>query len=160
MWLPRHERLILAGLFHNIADGRDEAFHKSDLARCFSSYRKRRIPEYGDDDAGKNLDDDADPKEQIATYIGHERRVNLAVRQLAARGLLTLSFHSGEPSVMVVALTLPGNDLGRKYANWFDRSGLWFREYKDHWLWLLVAFIGGGFVGGFISNLADRLFEK
>jgi len=42
-----------------------------------------------------------------------------------------------------VTMALKGRDLGRKYNSWFDRGGLWFREYKDHWVWLIVSFLGG-----------------
>jgi len=40
-------------------------------------------------------------------------------------------------------LTLEGHDLAAKYDNWFSRTGLWFAEYKDHWIWLLTGFLGG-----------------
>jgi hypothetical protein len=42
-----------------------------------------------------------------------------------------------------VSLTLKGWDLGRKYACRLTRSGLWFEEYRNHWIWLIVAFLGG-----------------
>ena len=29
------------------------------------------------------------------------------------------------------------------YARFLTRSGEWFEEYRNHWLWLIVAFFGG-----------------
>lgn len=156
MWLPKDERLILAGLYHNIDDGRDEAYYVSDLARLLKTrYRKQRIPEYGDVDSGKDDSDDGDQLEQIKAYIADEKRVGNATRQLASRGLITLHLHQDEQSVLVVALTLPGCDLGRQYASWLSRTGLGFQEYKGHWLTLILGFVGGVLV----TKIVDWLFK-
>ena len=52
----------------------------------------------------------------------------------------------------VVELTLEGWDLGRKYSHWVTRTGLWWAEYKGHWIWSIVAaaitFLIGWLVGG------------
>jgi hypothetical protein len=60
---------------------------------------------------------------------------------LEKRGLLDVPYN-GRPQ-FPVGFTLDGYDLARKYANWFTRSGLWFSEFKRHWLWLLFAFLAG-----------------
>jgi hypothetical protein len=44
---------------------------------------------------------------------------------------------------LFITLTVKGYDLGRKYSCWFTRSGLWFAEFKHHWFWIIVAFVGG-----------------
>ncbi len=44
---------------------------------------------------------------------------------------------------MCLEFTLKGYDLGRKYDSWWSRTGLWYSEYKGHWMWLIVAFLGG-----------------
>ena len=44
---------------------------------------------------------------------------------------------------ITLSLTLEGYDLGSKYNNWFSRTGLWFTEYKNHWIWLIISFFGG-----------------
>ena len=31
----------------------------------------------------------------------------------------------------------------RRYSNFLESSGLWFQEYKHHWIWLIVALFGG-----------------
>jgi hypothetical protein len=57
--------------------------------------------------------------------------------------MIVLDHHESELQVDIITLTVDGYDLGRKYAKWFTRSGLWFEEYRNHWLWLIVAFFGG-----------------
>jgi hypothetical protein len=54
-----------------------------------------------------------------------------------------------------IKLSLQGWDLGRKYSNPLIRSGLWFAEYKHHWFWLIVAYIGG-----ILSALVVNWFSK
>jgi len=44
---------------------------------------------------------------------------------------------------LFITLTIKGYDLGRQYSCWFTRSGLWFAEYKHHWILLIMAFVGG-----------------
>jgi hypothetical protein len=157
MWLPKDERLILAGLYHNIPDGQDAAYHVLDLIRFLTAkYAKIDLPDTEDAESGQ----DDSPPQSTKAYIDNEKRVQHALRQLSSRGLITLTAHQhahelGE-NIVVVALTLPGYDLGRRYANWFDRTGLCFQEYRHHWLWLIVAFVGGGIVG----NLIDSLFRS
>jgi hypothetical protein len=153
MWLPKDERLILAGLYHNIPDRRDAAYQVVDLIKLLGGYRKINLPETHEAESGR--DDSVATKESIKEYINDDRRVQQALRQLEARGLIALTQHEHDQSIFVVALTLPGYDLGRRYANWFDRTGLCFQEYRHHWLWLFVAFVGGGIV----AKLIDWLFD-
>jgi hypothetical protein len=160
MWLPKDERLLLSGLYHNVQDGEDLAFEVQDLATCFKhGYRKQKIPEYRDANGpqhGIKSEDSA----YMEAYFENDERVRSAIRRLAGRGLITHVDHQHVRNVVVIGPTLAGHDLGGQYSKLFSRTGLWFREYKDHWLWLLVAFIGGGFVGGIVSNLADRLLQN
>jgi hypothetical protein len=153
MWLPKDERLILAGLYHNIPDRRDAAYHVLDLITLLGGYRKIHLPETDEAESGR--DDSVATSDSIKEYINNNKRVMHALRQLEARGLITLTIHQHDENIVIVALTLPGYDLGRRYANWFDRTGLGFQEYRHHWLWLFVAFVGGGIV----AKLIDWLFE-
>ncbi len=52
-------------------------------------------------------------------------------------------------------LSLEGNDLGRKYSSWWTRSGLWFTEYGNHWIWIIVSFLGG-VIGGLLINWLSK----
>jgi hypothetical protein len=55
-----------------------------------------------------------------------------------------------------ITLTIAGYDLGRKYNDhWWVWSHLWFTEYKDHWFWLILSFLGG-IVGALIVNWLSK----
>jgi hypothetical protein len=157
MWLPKDERLLLAGLYHNIGEAdKQKWYHISDLARLLKKYAAQCIPEI--DEAGpvkSDLPDDAgfcEQQHEIKTYIADSNRIRKATRQLALRNLI-VEQTSNRIDVLGMSLTVAGCDLGLQYGKWLPRSGLWFREYKDHWLWLIVGFVGGGFVGGLINAL-------
>lgn len=57
---------------------------------------------------------------------------------------------------IILKLTLNGVDLANKYDNWFTRTGLWFAEYKDHWLWLILSFLGG-ILGALLVNWLSKI---
>ncbi len=80
-------------------------------------------------------------------------RVEIADLDLKERGYIRVNFENTEFSV---ALTLKGCDLGRKYdSSFWIWSGLWFKEYKDHWIWLIVCFLGG-IVGALLVNFLSN----
>ena len=87
--------------------------------------------------------------EQCLSGENKRNRVKIASRTLERRNIL--SFLNDQGEAMTVQLSLEGNDLGRKYSSWRIRSGLWFAEYKDHWFWLIVGFLGG-IVGALVIN--------
>ena len=90
----------------------------------------------------------------IGRYIAEDRQVRKATKQLALHGLVVEKMHSDrEVSVLIVSLTVEGYDLGRRYSNWFDRTGLCFQEYRNHWLWLIFAFFGGAIINTVIQNV-------
>ena len=164
MWLPADERQILTGLYYNIQDVDKQAayyasilarlFKTSPLCRWFRSYTKTTIPEYGDGDPDSKPLTGSNWSDQLEAYFVNEQRVCKATKQLVLHGLVKETQGYGGAKVLTLELTASGYDLGRRYANWFDRTGLAFREYKDHWFWLIVAFVGGGIA----SRLIDRLF--
>jgi len=43
-----------------------------------------------------------------------------------------------------IDLTSNGRELGQKYNSWWSCSNLWYAEHiKNHWIWLIVSFLGG-----------------
>jgi len=66
-----------------------------------------------------------------------------------------LDFFNDQNEAVTVQLSLEGYDLGRKYSSWWTRSGLWFAEYKNHWIWLIVSFLGG-IIGGLLINWMSK----
>lgn len=160
MWLQADERKILARLFHLTQDGQTEVYRVQDFAKCFEpGYGKVTLRKYGDPQSVESKLNSENP-DFVDRYFRNDERVRNATRRLAARDLISFDEHKHERNVIIVGLTLAGHDLGRKYSGWLNRSGLWFSEYKDHWFWLILALVGGGFVGGIVSNLADKVFEK
>jgi len=82
-------------------------------------------------------------------------RVRIASETLARRSLIILM---PQGDAITVGLTLEGYDLGRKYSRWLTRSGLWFAEYKYHWIWLILSFLGGIIGALIIQGLKNILF--
>jgi hypothetical protein len=86
-------------------------------------------------------------------WLAAKESVEAANRALQDRHLV--SVHEDGTGIYTVTMTLEGRDLGRKYNSWFDRSGLWFREYKDHWVWLVVSFLSGVLGTLVVQSLSD-----
>ncbi len=80
-------------------------------------------------------------------------RVLLASERLMRRNFL--DFLNNQGDALTVQLSLQGYDLGRKYSSWWTRSGLWFAEYKDHWFWLIISFLGG-IIGALVVNWLSK----
>jgi len=140
-YLPKEERRLLAGYFRMFGDvGNEEAYREGTLARLLRG--AKTVPSYEDDSETPEPDMEK-LKAAIKRLITGRRQVEAANRRLLARGLIRLSRHESVADVVVVSLTLEGFDLGRRYATWFTSTQLLFREYKDHWLWLLLGVIGG-----------------
>jgi len=74
-------------------------------------------------------------------WLAEKEAVEVTNKMLQDRHLVAVCENG--TAIYTVTMTLEGRDLGRKYNSWFDRGGLWFREYKDHWVWLIVSFLGG-----------------
>ncbi len=146
MWLPKDERRLLAGYYCLIGDiGSERVFRSGDLAELLRLRgHKCAIPEYGASDRSSSGSDDLETmKREVDKYIDACNRIEKANDLLATRGLITFTPHRSEIHVVVVGLSIDGYDLGRRYSNLLDSSGLWFQEYRNHWIWLIVAFFGG-----------------
>ena len=131
----------------------------SELSRLLSrgDYRKK-IHEYGDEPPGVAVDQTFESlKAGITKYIQSTRRVELANKRLIERGLIKGTPHQNDAKVVGISLTLASFDLGCKYCGWFQRSGLCFSEYRNHWIWLIVAFLGGGIAIKAIESLFKLL---
>ena len=74
-----------------------------------------------------------------------------AINNLKGREFIHFEYEEEDLSKFKISLTLKGYDLGRKYSSWWTRSGLWFAEYRHHWIWLIVSFLGG-IIGALLVN--------
>jgi hypothetical protein len=154
MWLPKEERDLLAYYYKKIKkpnewytfDPWQNPFELIDAIGYFRLVRRigRKVKYWFRIKILNSLKADNEPRSD------KEWAVN---ERLQERGLIELGRR--EIDKIPVKLSLQGWDLGRKYHCLLVRSGLWFKEYKDHWVWLIVAFIGGIF-GALIINTLSK----
>jgi hypothetical protein len=87
-------------------------------------------------------------------------RIKRANKMLNARNMVTIRPHDHNQDVVVIALTVDGYDLGRRYRNWVESTGLLFAHYKDHWIWLIVAATAGGIITKLLDRFATIIVAK
>lgn len=180
MWLPKDERHLLLGYYvnmFNIADrnvcrylDNPKWFEMSDwtdvlkkprwipiLTPWLVKHRARRIKAYGDTKKASNKEDESAvlSKKEVKTCIKLKRRLEIVNAGLKKRNLINIQEHESCQDVAGISLTIEGQDLGGKYNSWWIRSGLWFAEYKHHWIWLIVSFLGG-IIGGLLINWLSK----
>jgi hypothetical protein len=146
MWLQKDERHLLAGYYINVGGIDSERWYSiAELAKLLrrGKYR-RRIPEYGEETPAVAANPTFESlKAEITELAQSTRRVELANSLLVNLGFIRMTPHQIDGKVVGVTLTLPGFDLGRRYCSLIQRSNLWFGEYRNHWVWLVLAFFGG-----------------
>ena len=127
------------------------------LTPLLIKHAARKVKGYGDSERTSSQKDKPveQTRKEIKNYIELERRLTVSNAALERRKLIKLDQHQSEADVKGVSLTIEGYDLGRKYSSWWARGGLWFAEYKDHWIWLIVGFLGG-IVGALLVNWLAR----
>jgi len=176
MWLPKDERRFLVIYGRAIqkylekidsSPFKEKWYDIGDLVEIFQAkdYKKKAGElENVFQKTGKENKTDNKPNnleqmnENVKKHLNGRASVDVANASLSARGLVTIKPHGSMKNVIGVSLTIEGYDLGRKYASWFTRTGLRFREYKDHWIWLIIAFLAGGILGPLIVEVVKRLF--
>jgi hypothetical protein len=160
MWLPKDERRLLTGFWHLIGDiDEEKRYRQGQLIRLLSggeSWKSVHENGHSDSSAGNPVDpnDMEQTKRQMKTLIDMLHRVDSANRRLAERGYIIIGKHQTADDVRIIRLTIYGFDLGRRYGNWWDSTGIWFETYRNHWIWLLV-----GFLGGIIGSLVVKLLS-
>jgi hypothetical protein len=98
---------------------------------------------------------------EYKAWLKDRNRIITATNALEEREFIKVShdndvfariyIEAGPHPRLTVLLTITGYDLGRKYNSRLVRSDLWFAEYKDHWFWLILSFLGG-IIGALIVN--------
>ncbi len=125
MWLPKDERELLKRFYKELHESGVET-----RGQLFLNELEKCLQ-------GKNK----------------RNRVRTASKILMRRNLL--DFLNDQGGAITARLSLEGNDLGRKYSSWWTRSGLWFAEYRNHWIWIIVSFLGG-VIGGLLINWLSK----
>jgi hypothetical protein len=157
MWLPKDERRLL--FYWYLAIGRmdqEESFELRELVHCLICKDIKELIERRQ----KKKSKPTNIVQAVDEYIDERNRVEVAITALQQRGLIILKEYSGELQIKSVCLTLQGFDLGKKYSSWWTRSGLWFAEYKNHWIWLIGSFVSGIFATLFVLWLSKVLKLK
>ena len=125
MWLPKDERKVLVYYYKELHESGVETRGQVFLSKL----------------------------EKCLSKNNKRNRVKIASKMLKQRDLL--DFFNDQNEAVTVQLNLEGYDLGRKYSSWWTRSGLWFAEYKNHWIWLIISFLGG-VIGGLLINWLSK----
>jgi hypothetical protein len=152
MWLPKDERKLLQGYYVTIGEvGEQHEFPLEKLMGFIKSSASVHLPPADDPQHAKKYN--VCPKDW--------NRVITANKALEERRLITGSHdndifahiykEAGPNPRLTFSLTINGYDLGRKYSSWWTRSGLCFAEYRHHWIWLIVSFLGG-IIGALLVN--------
>jgi len=161
MWLPKEERRLLSGYWYLIGEiNQQRVYSASELIPLLSTRGSwKSVSEYGDGDSKPDEEFDLESGEkaarQLKTLINDMRRVSCANSRLSERGFITLKLHKHVDDVCIVGLTMRGFDLGRRYSNLWDLTGIWFEAYRTHWIWLIVGFLGG-ILGSLVVNWLSR----
>ncbi len=155
MWLPREERqlLIFCAAYDCDLIGNDTPFCVAELSEtatkrlCAQQIRERvarvrAVKRQAGQEAGPTSQSSCG-SEKYMKWLNAKGVIESANSRLQNRGLI--GFRKCGTECYEITLELAGWDLGRKYSSWWDRTGLWFREYKDHWIMLIAGVVGGIF---------------
>jgi hypothetical protein len=132
MWLPKDERETLRKYHSHI--------HNIDESICFNNLSERVC------NATRNLiergllleikEGGKEHNEYMITWLAGD--------SVSFKGFLSFSEEDEVRQNVVLKFTLNGLDLANKYDNWWSRSNLWYAEHiKNHWIWLILSFLGG-----------------
>jgi hypothetical protein len=92
---------------------------------------------------------------EMVQFVRSMNTIDATNDMLVKRGLINLS--QNDSYTIKVSLTIQGYDLGRKYSRKLTSSGLWFKEYKEHWIWFIGSVFGGAFFVWLLSWLSRLL---
>jgi hypothetical protein len=164
MWLPKDERHLLLGYYVSIGNDEEEVwFALEEWAHIFEGSLTRvpilapwqikrlarKAKHYRVLDEPLNINQNNNKQDTV-----NADKIRTANKRLENRGFIKLRRnHCG--SMMGITLKIEGYDLGRKYNAWWTRTGVWFAEYRYHWIWVI-----GSFLAGIAGTLLVRWLSK
>jgi len=135
MWLPKDERKVLAFYYQKTDAGSKNYSYKETIELINSLSINKKTAK----------------SPQITTQT-----VEVINRTLRNRGLINIDIIPSPIAEMIVGLTPEGIRLGQKYNSWWSCSNLWYEEHiKNHWIWIIVSFLGG-VIGGLLINWMSK----
>ncbi|MFC1637207.1 hypothetical protein ACFL5Z_20505 [Planctomycetota bacterium] len=178
MWLPKEERhlLIVYTIFDPNFDKSAMTFQIEDLQWVIAKHLKprhvvKRASELREEKRNQNqkvsnsentqisknkksvmsgnCQDNGDSVKKYLSWLNAKATIESVNNRLKERDLIESSEQG--TGFYEVKMKLAGWDIGSKYISWWSRNYLWFREYKDHWIWIIVSFFGG-VVGALFIN--------
>ncbi len=140
MWLPKDERQVLRKYYCHLKNTQESKQFSGLSSRAYQATRnllERHL-----------LHEIIQGGREHSTFLC----TWLAGEEVSLRGLLSSSEEDESGETIILRLTLDGLDLALKYESFFIRSGLWWKEYRHHWIWLVITHIVT-FIGGILSTL-------
>lgn len=134
MWLPKDERRMLREYYPYLrSPGEQRRFvHLSERAYTATQIlMERGLVHEITDHAGS-----CDEHVKYLTSKIMDDKVDMS-------NLLSSSAGGDGSQEIVLKFTPSGRDLARKYAKGLLRTQLWWAEYRDHWLFLILAYLLG-----------------
>jgi len=157
MWLPKYERKLLSYYYRKINKVEaSQYFNMEDLIKALGELKPPNFSIEMILRTYKLLENTNDLLSQRGLIkLENPSPSSISVLQELPKISKALGWTDIADIKFCITLTLEGYDLGRKYNSWLPRSGLWFAEYKDHWFWLILGFLGG-IIGALIVNWLSK----
>ncbi len=160
MWLPKYERKLLRYYYLKINKVETEQFFelkdlskalgKKDTPKLQRTKRETILDTYNEAEKVNNLLS----QRGLITWKNLDP-ASISVLQIFPKTSEDFSLPENTNINLRITLTIEGYDLGKKYNSWWTRTGLWFAEYKDHWFWLIISFLGG-IIGALVVNWLSK----
>ena len=134
IWLLKDERKLLEFYYQKIGEPEKREFiEENDLIKTiFPKCETQRL----------------ESSNNYKKWLEGRSRVATANKVLSERKFIK---YREAGSSIELCFSIEGYDLGGKYSSWWTCSGLWFEEYKNHWIWIIISFLGG-IIGGSLIN--------
>jgi hypothetical protein len=139
MWLPKDERETLAFYYQKTAAGSTAYSYKEPTELISYLSNKTKLT--------KAPPITSQAADQMTCFLMNSGLIKIDIIPLSA--------------ARMVRLTPEGIRLGQKYNSWWSRSNLWYEEHlKNHWIWLIISFIGGIIIGLLVNWLSSFFGAK